>query len=79
MKLNVVSNLVTVNSPARDNQVSGRRANNPVNVSRGKLKKANLNPASNRISQDRPVSNLKMVSVRDNHNPDNGVSKDRSD
>ena len=53
---------------------------NQVNVSRGKLKRANLNPASNQISPDSRVSNLKTVSVsRDNRNPDNAVSKARSD
>ena len=56
------------------------RGSNPVNVSRGKLKRANLNPASNQISPDSRVSNLKTVSVsRDNRNPDNAVSKARSD
>ena len=79
----------TVNNPASDNLENDRPANNQtvssrdsnqVNVSRGKLKKDSLNRASNRISQDRPVSNLKAVSVsRGNRSPDNAVSKDRSD
>ena len=56
--------------------VGSSRDSNQVNDCRGKLKKDNLNPASNRISQDRPVSNLKKVSgSRDNHSRANGGSE----
>ena len=77
---NNLDNGPTVNNPASDNLENDRPANNrdsnQVNVSRGKLKKANLNPASNRISQDRPVSNLKKVSgSRDNRSRVNGDSE----
>ena len=82
---NNLDNGRTVNNPASDNLENDRPANNQtvssrdsnqVNVSRGKLKKANLNPANNRISQDSPVSNLKTVSVsRDNRSRANVASE----